>query len=93
MSIIFFPNTDHVTIPRRLELLLCSFKRRCAIMKMSIFEIKYPPGYRYVICIGKTTSASEKGLLRAFIDTIFWRRNEKIVTHNLSAKCGGLGIL
>ena len=59
-------------------------------MKMSIFEIKYSPGYRHVICVGKTTSASEKGLLRAFI---FWRRDEKIVTHNLSVKCGGLGIL
>ena len=30
---------------------------------MSDFERKYSPGNRYMICIGKTESTSEKGLL------------------------------
>ena len=30
---------------------------------MSIMERKYSPGYRHMICIGKTELASEKGLL------------------------------
>ena len=58
-----FPNTDHVTKPRRFEPLLCSLKRPRASMKMSHFERKYSPEYRHLICIGKTKSTSEKGLL------------------------------
>ena len=49
-----FPNTDHVMIPRRLELLLCSLKRPRASMKMSYFERRYSPGYRHVMYVGKT---------------------------------------
>ena len=93
MSLNLFFNEDYVTIPGRSALLLCSLKRPRASMKMFNFERDYSPEYRHVICIEKTTPTSEKGLLRVFIDTIFWRRHEKIVTHNLSAKCGGLGIL
>ena len=58
-----FPNTDHVTVPRRFELLLCSLKRPRTSMKMSNFERKHSPEYRHMICIGQTTSTSEKGLL------------------------------
>ena len=32
-------------------------------MKMSKFDRKYSPGYRHIICIGKTKSIGEKGLL------------------------------
>ena len=32
-------------------------------MKLSNFERKYSPGYRHMICIGKTKSTSEKGVL------------------------------
>ena len=55
-----FTNTDHVKIPRRFELLLCSLKRPRASMKMYNFERKYYPGYRHMICFGKTKSTSEK---------------------------------
>ena len=33
---------------------------------MSNFETKYSLGYHHVICIGKTKSTSEKGLLLSF---------------------------
>ena len=33
-------------------------------MRMKNFERKYSPGYRHMICIVKTKSTSEKGLLR-----------------------------
>ena len=59
-----FPNTDHVTIPRRFEPLSCSLKRLHASMKTSHLERKYYPGYRHMICIGKTKSTSEKRLVR-----------------------------
>ena len=49
-------------------ILLISLSRLRASMKMSNFEIKYSPEYRHMICIGKTKSTSEKGLL-AKMDT------------------------
>ena len=55
-----FANTDRVTIPRRLELMLCSIKRPRACMKMSNFQRRYSPGYRHMTCIGKTKSTSGK---------------------------------
>ena len=58
--------TDHVTIPSRFELLLCSLKRAWASMKMSNFEIKYSPGYCHMICVGKSKSTSEKGLFNLY---------------------------
>ena len=33
-------------------------------MKISNFGRKYSPGYRHMICIGKTKSTSAKGLLK-----------------------------
>ena len=50
-------NTDHVTIPRRFELLLRWLKRPRGSMKMSKFKRKYYSGYRHVTCIGKTERA------------------------------------
>ena len=44
-------------------------------MKMSNFERKYPPGYRRKICIGKTKSTNEKGLLK-FPFKRWWKRKE-----------------
>ena len=52
-----------MTIPRRFEPLSCSLERLRASMKMSNFERKCSPEYRHVICIGKTKSTSQKGLL------------------------------
>ena len=76
-----FPNADHVTIPRRFEPLACSLERLRASMKISNFERKCSPGNRHMICIGKTKSTSEKGLLlyvpnRIFLVEpwfVFWR--------------------
>ena len=45
------------------RILLISLSRLRASMKMSNFERKYSPEYRHIICIGKTKSTSEKGLL------------------------------
>ena len=50
-----------MAILRRFEPLSCSLKRLHASMKMFNFERKYSPGYRYMICIGKTKSTSKKG--------------------------------
>jgi len=59
-----WPNADHVTILRRFEPLLFSWKRPvCASIKMCNFERRYSPGYCHVTCIGKTKSMSEKDLL------------------------------
>ena len=44
-----FPNTDHVTIPRRFEPLSCSLKRLRASKKMSNFERKCSPGFHHVL--------------------------------------------
>ena len=48
-------------------------------MKMFNFERKYSPGYRHMICIGKTKSTSEKGLLETGKDEV----NNKDNTTNL----------
>ena len=42
-----FPNTYHVTFPRRFEPLSCSLERLRASMKMSNFESQYSPGDLY----------------------------------------------
>ena len=60
-----FRNTDHVTLPRRFEPLSCSLKRLRASRKMSNFARKYPPGYCHMICVERTKSTSEKGLLNS----------------------------
>ena len=49
-------------IPRRFEPLSCSLSRLRANIKMSNFERKYSPGYRHMICTGKTTPRSKKGV-------------------------------
>ena len=58
-----FHNKNHNYI----DPLSCSLKRLRASMKMSNFERKYCPEYRHMICIGKTKSTSEKGLLSEFV--------------------------
>ena len=57
-----------MTIPRKFHLLLCSLKGPRARRQMSNIRIKYSPGYSHMICIGKTKSTSEKGLLKAAIN-------------------------
>ena len=52
-----------MTIATRFEPLSNSLKRLRASMKITNLEGKYSPGYRHMICIGKTKSTSEKGLL------------------------------
>ena len=62
---IFFSNTDHLTIPRRFEPLSCSSKRLLVSMKIPNFEKKKnSTGHRHMICIAKTESKSEIGLLQ-----------------------------
>ena len=39
-------------------------------MNMSNFERKLSPGYRHMICIGKTKSTSEKGLLLGWLRVV-----------------------
>ena len=51
----------------------CSLKGLRANMKISNFDRKYSPGYRHVICIGKTKSASE-GLLFSIQDELHFRK-------------------
>ena len=52
----------------RFEPLSCvSSKRLRASIKMSNLERKYSPVYRHIICIGKTKSTGEKGLLSEFV--------------------------
>lgn len=58
-----FPNTDHVTIHRRFQILLFSLKRACSNITMSNFQIKHSHGYRHMICIGETKLTSKKSLL------------------------------
>ena len=50
---------------------------------MSNLERKYSPGYRHMICIGKTKSTGEKGLLSEFVFEI---KNGLKATGNFAVK-------
>ena len=51
--------------------MLCSLRKLRARMKMSNFERKYSPGYRHVICIGKTKSKSQNCLLGILLGAVY----------------------
>ena len=58
-----FPNTDHVTIPRRFEPLPCLRDCRCEHKNVQLWK-RCLYGYRHMIFIGNTKSTTVKSLLR-----------------------------